>query len=625
MQMMSEIVKTENIQEQFVEMTLGVLINKLNRDSLNTLIKRIKKFIAKLSASSKLRSSDILEVNTFLYVKCNIPLSVVESPEQRKEVIQKLEQIIHRYCDKECSNYSKEIRKNVEIKDITQMLTNLVKSSKSENISEIINEIVQKTNEIDDRVIERVSDVLQKTFLIIWDFPDDFSDIIMFPDFILKRDVEDKKVNIPLRLVAENLLIAQFGKACAHNLAPILNSTEAAIHLLENLIFDKDRVKLLEDQMSDKLWRTLRVIFGLLSSTQQAIVILLKQLKRVSEVNLELSLDVEKMEYGPLNDYLMMVKEMTHCDDLTSRLNHLQTKVKKVYQSLLIIINKYKNLPVEEIKQIDFLSNIFTQTLTEIQLLKYFADKFRDLAYFQSIPPDIGIENYKTIEVKDEIILKGVSLFKTYRLIGSTVYALRGVDIEIKKGEMVAIIGPSGSGKTTLLNLLSGLDSPNRGAVFLLGTNIDSMTDSAVSMFRRKNMGFIFQYYNLVPQLTVLENVMLPGLMAGRPRREVRKRALELIEEVGIERFQNQFPIKLSGGQMQRVTIARAMINNPAVLFADEPTGDLDSQTGKVVIDLISRFAKEQGTAVILVTHDLAVAKTCDRMVRIGDGKVVPT
>lgn len=623
---MSEKTPTEfPTQEKFVEMTMGVLINKLNRDSLNLLIRKLKKFVSKLTPSSSLSSFDVLEVNTFLFVKCSIPLASVESGEQRKEVIQKLESIVQNYCKGECANYSKEIRKNVEIKDITQMLTNLVKSSGAQNSSGIIEGIVQKAKTIDDQVIERVSDVLLKTFLIIWDFPDDYPDIIMFPDFILKREVEDKTSNVPLRLIAEHLLIAQFGKACSNNLNSILASNEVAIHKLEELILIEENVRLLEDQMSDKLWRTLRVVFGLLSSTQQAISVLLKQLKRVSEVNKELKIEVEKLEYGTLMDYLMMVETMTNCEDTTSRLNHLQVNVKKVYQSLLNIINKYKDLPEKEIEQIDFLANIFTQTLTEIQLLKYFADKFRDVAYFQSIPTDIGIENRRTIDVEEETILKGVSLFKTYRLVGSTVYALRGVDMEIKKGEMVAIIGPSGSGKTTLLNLLSGLDTPNRGAVFLLGTNIDTMTDSAVSMFRRRNMGFIFQYYNLVPQLTVLENVMFPGLMIGNPRRDVKKRALELIREVGLERFQNQYPIKLSGGQMQRVTIARAMINNPAVLFADEPTGDLDSQTGKVVIDLINRFAKEQGTAVILVTHDLEVAKICDRMIRIGDGKVVVT
>ncbi|MCG3226276.1 MAG: ABC transporter ATP-binding protein [Candidatus Heimdallarchaeota archaeon] len=235
------------------------------------------------------------------------------------------------------------------------------------------------------------------------------------------------------------------------------------------------------------------------------------------------------------------------------------------------------------------------------------------------------MEKQNEIDVPPEIILKGVSLFKTYRLLNSTVYALRGIDVEIKRGEIVAIMGPSGSGKTTLLNLLSGLDTPTRGAVFLSGKNIDVLSDSDLSLFRRKNIGFIFQYYNLIPQLTVLENVMLPGLMVGRANREVKREALKLIEEVGLTRFQNQFPIKLSGGQLQRVTIARAMINDPSVLFADEPTGDLDTQTGKTVIDLIQRFAKEKQTAVILVTHDRSITKICDRTIEIGDGRIVET
>jgi len=620
----SEIKKTQ-LQEQFAKMTMGVLINKLDRDSFNTLVRKIKKILKKFVSSTKSGSLEFLEVNSFLFVRCNIPLSSVESSEQRKNLMQELETIIHTYCNNECNKYSKAIRKNVEIKDITNILANLVKSSGSSTSKKIISEISKKTEDIDDRVIERVSDVLQNTFLIIWDFPDDFPDIIMLPDFILKRDINDKTSGVSLRTIAENLLIAQFGKTCATNLKPILESNEVAIDLLGNLVLDKNNIQLLEEQMSDKLWRTIRVIFGLLSSTQQSISVILKQLRRVSEVTKELRIEVENLDYNPLMDYLMLVESLTQCEDLTARLNHLQMNVKKIFRELLNTINKYKDLPEKEIDQIEYLSDIFTQTLTEIQLLKYYADKFRDLAYFQSVPSDVSIETRKKLDVDEDSILKGVSLFKTYRLVGSTVYALRGVDIEIRKGEMVAIIGPSGSGKTTLLNLLSGLDSPNRGAVFLLGTNLETMTDSAISMFRRKNMGFIFQYYNLVPQLTVLENVMLPGLMIRTPKREVRKRAIELIEEVGLERFKNQYPIKLSGGQMQRVTIARAMINNPAIIFADEPTGDLDSQTGKVVIDLISRFAREQGTAVILVTHDKSIAETCDRLIKIGDGKIVVT
>ncbi len=604
-----------------VDLTIGILINKLNRDSLNSLINKLRKYLNKLDALY----FDVLEVNTFLFIHCGFPLEFAELTEQRAEVVKKIEQIMFDYCSKECSLYAKQIRQNIEIKDITKMLVDLVKNSKTENSKEIILEIENQANEIDDRVVNHVSDVLLNSFIAVWDFPENIPDIIMFPDIFLKRDVSDKQSNISLRTIAENLLIIQFGKACVNNLSPILVSLEKAIESLENLFSDKGRMNKLIATMSNKLWRTLRVVFGLLSSTQQAITILEKQIRRISEVRGDLVEQVQELNYNPLMDYLMLMDTTLACDDYITRLDKLQSRVKATYQLLLEIINKFQNVPDTISEDVSNIIDIFTKILTEIQLIKFYSDKFRDLAYFQTIPPEIIMEKQNEIDVPPEIILKGVSLFKTYRLLNSTVYALRGIDVEIKRGEIVAIMGPSGSGKTTLLNLLSGLDTPTRGAVFLSGKNIDVLSDSDLSLFRRKNIGFIFQYYNLIPQLTVLENVMLPGLMVGRANREVKREALKLIEEVGLTRFQNQFPIKLSGGQLQRVTIARAMINDPSVLFADEPTGDLDTQTGKTVIDLIQRFAKEKQTAVILVTHDRSITKICDRTIEIGDGRIVET
>ncbi|MHA1201656.1 MAG: ABC transporter ATP-binding protein [Candidatus Heimdallarchaeaceae archaeon] len=611
---------TNNQQELNVELTLGILINKLNRDSLDSLIRKLRTYILR-----KLRaiSFEILEVNTFLFFNCSFPLSKVEQPEQRKNVVNKVETIVQNYCHKECSLYSKSIQKNVEIRDITNMIVQLVKSSETPDKDDLIQHIEDQADEIDDRVVGHVSDVLLNSFIAIWDFPQGYEDIIMFPDLILKREIADKKQNVPLKLIAGNLLIMQFGKTCSLNLEPIIASNKKALLSLDMILQDSKRVQNIENQMTDKMWRVLRVIFGLLSSTQQAISIILKQLKRISEVRDELFEDVEQLNYVPLMDYINFIDTTMNCAENILKLNNLQANVKRNYQSLLKIINKFKDVQNEEIGDIKDLAMIFIKTLSEIQLMKFFSDKFRDLAYFQNVPTEVALEKIDTISIEKDVILKGVALFKTYILLNSTVYALRGVDIEIRKGEMVAIVGSSGSGKTTLLNLLSGLDTPNRGAAFLLGRNIDTMTDAEVSMFRRRNMGFIFQYYNLIPQLTVLENVMLPALMINRSKKEAKERALELIKEVGLERFQNQFPIKLSGGQMQRVTIARAMINDPAVIFADEPTGDLDSQTGKIVIDLIRRFSKEKNTAVILVTHDIAMAKTCDRMIQIGDGKVI--
>lgn len=610
----------ENNNPSTVDLTIGILINKLNRYSLNGLIKRFRKYLQK---NLKASSFETLEVNTFLFINCSFPLANVETTEQRKAVVNNVEKIMQEYCQNEGSLYAKSIRQNIEIKDITKMLVQLIKSSKTKNHQKLITEIEEKANEIDDRVIQHVSDVILNSFIAIWDFPKEYPDIIMFPDLILKREISDKLQNISLRLIAENLLIMQFGKSCVNNLDPILESIETAIESLENLFLDKKKVTGIEENITNKLWRTLRVIFGLLSSTQQVINILIKIIRRIADVKNDLIEQVKELDYNPLMDYLMLMDTILACDNFILRLNNLNDRIKRTYQSLLDIINKFKDVPDKETEDMTELVRIFIKALTEIQLTKFYSDKFRDLAYFQTIPAEIVVEKEEVIDVSSDVILKGVSLFKTYRMLGATVYALRGIDLEICKGEMIAIVGPSGSGKTTLLNLLSGLDTPNRGAVFLTGRNIDVLSDSELSMFRRKNIGFIFQYYNLIPQLTVIENVMLPALMIGIPRKEAKKKALELVNEVGLERFQNQFPIKLSGGQLQRVTIARAMVNDPTVLFADEPTGDLDSQTGQIVIDLIHRFSKEKGTAVILVTHDMTMAKNCDRIISIQDGRVV--
>ncbi|MHA1407538.1 MAG: ABC transporter ATP-binding protein [Candidatus Heimdallarchaeaceae archaeon] len=602
------------------QLTVGILINKLNRDTLSSLVNKLKNYLKRVL---KAKDFEVKEVNTFLFIYCDFPLEEVKTEEQRKEVITQVERIMQNYCGSEGNSYAKKIQQNIEIKDITKMLFRLIRNSQTENQKEIIDEIKEITDKIDERVVSSVTNIILHSFLAVWDFPKDIPDIIMFPDLILKREIEDKKEQSSLRIVAENLMILQFGKVCLENLNPILSSVSEAVNSLHEFFFNSTKIKVIEQNMTDKLWRTIRVIFGLLSSTQQVIAIQLKQIKRIIDVKEDLKLQVKELEYFSLMDYIMLLDSTLDCEKSIDKLNMIRLKVKETYQLLLNLINKFKDLPGEKTTDVKDLVLIFTNVLSEIQLLKFFSDKFKDLAYFQTIPIEVQIEEEKEIEVPPELLMKGVALFKTYQLLGSTVYALRGIDIEIKQGEMIAIVGPSGSGKTTLLNLLSGLDSPERGAVFLQGKNINMMKDSELSIFRRKHIGFIFQYYNLIPQLTVLENVMLPGLMAGKPSRSVRKKALELIKAVNLEKFQNQFPIKLSGGQMQRVTIARAMVNDPLILFADEPTGDLDSVTGKIVIDLIKKISKEKGTAVVLVTHDLNMAKICDRIVEIIDGRII--
>jgi putative ABC transport system ATP-binding protein len=202
------------------------------------------------------------------------------------------------------------------------------------------------------------------------------------------------------------------------------------------------------------------------------------------------------------------------------------------------------------------------------------------------------------------------------------VAALRGIDLTIDKGNFIDIMGPSGSGKTTLLNLIGGLDTPTRGKIFLEGRNISMLNDNALAEIRRERIGFVFQFYNLLPQMTALENVMVPLHFSGKlSRRGKRKKAIDLLTLVGLEERSHHAPSELSGGEQQRVAIARAFANDPAICVLDEPTGDLDSKTGVMILNLL-RDLNKKGATFISVSHDAAVTEFASKVFHMRDGKL---
>ncbi|MBA3015763.1 MAG: ABC transporter ATP-binding protein [Proteobacteria bacterium] len=213
------------------------------------------------------------------------------------------------------------------------------------------------------------------------------------------------------------------------------------------------------------------------------------------------------------------------------------------------------------------------------------------------------------------------NLRKTYLFGGAKVHALDGVDISISAGEMVAVTGPSGSGKSTLMHILGCLDTPDEGEYFLEGENVASLSPNQLATVRNRRIGFVFQSFNLLPRVSALENVELPLLYAGRS--DSRTAAMNALAAVGLTDRQQHDPSQLSGGQRQRVAIARAMVSNPAIILADEPTGNLDSRTGLEIMELFSQLNREGGRTIILVTHDPQVAGYCHRQIRFCDGRVV--
>ena len=220
-------------------------------------------------------------------------------------------------------------------------------------------------------------------------------------------------------------------------------------------------------------------------------------------------------------------------------------------------------------------------------------------------------------------IIQAQNIKKLYLNGHLRVEALNNIDVSIEAGEMAAIMGPSGCGKTTLLNCLSGLDTIDEGDIFIRGQNLRDLSDGERTAYRARNMGFIFQDFNLLPVLSAVENVELPMIVSKVPARKARKRALEMLDLVGLSERARHRPAELSGGQRQRVTIARALTNNPAIVWADEPTGNLDSETAQEVMDLLCKLNKEQGQTFVIVTHALEIGKLADRIIRMRDGKII--
>lgn len=215
------------------------------------------------------------------------------------------------------------------------------------------------------------------------------------------------------------------------------------------------------------------------------------------------------------------------------------------------------------------------------------------------------------------------NVVKTYEAGSQQVRALKGVSLAVQRGEMVAIMGPSGCGKTTLLNCASGLDVVDAGTVTIAGADLATLSDKTRTTFRARNMGFVFQTYNLLPVLSAVENVELPLIVSGVNPREARQRALSALETVSLRQLANNRPAQLSGGQRQRVTIARSLVNEPEIVWADEPTGALDSRTADDIMGLMETLNREKGLTFVIVTHDPAVGARCNRVVKMRDGVIV--
>ncbi len=219
-------------------------------------------------------------------------------------------------------------------------------------------------------------------------------------------------------------------------------------------------------------------------------------------------------------------------------------------------------------------------------------------------------------------ILQAKEITKKYRLGTQTVSVLNGIDLDVYPGEIVSLLGKSGCGKTTFLNIAAGLERPTKGGIIIDGRHLNKISEKRMAAFRRKYIGFVFQLYNLIPSMNALENVILPLVFEGTPAREREQKGRELLGIMGLSDRLRHKPSEMSGGQRQRISLARAIINNPRIIFADEPTGNLDSKTTKEILGLLISTLRENGQTLLMVTHDLEVARHGDRVIEMADGRI---
>ncbi len=226
---------------------------------------------------------------------------------------------------------------------------------------------------------------------------------------------------------------------------------------------------------------------------------------------------------------------------------------------------------------------------------------------------------------EDDIVLEGADIHKSFQTGAETLHVLKGVDIRISRGEMVSVVGASGVGKSTLLHILGALDRPTKGKVRLNSTDVFALSDKKLAYFRNKTIGFVFQFHHLLPEFSALENVMMPRLIAGEERNSIKEEAKHLLSEVGLADRANHKPGELSGGEQQRVAVARALINRPQIVIADEPSGNLDPSTAQELHDLISELNRKKGCTFIIATHNQLLAQRAHRIITLAHGKAMPS
>jgi len=590
-------------------------ISKQNSQLSNKIEKEFKKKIKKSTISKK-------EHNTFLFLRNEKNLEKPLQPETLEKIEDKISVLLKDYYNKNKTKLKKLIKEKQELMETSEIVKEFLK---------VIDPKLPKTFELSLKKLlsdlpNQYFEIQQNSMAMIWNLNEiNETHILLSGCKTQKFTISDGNI-IDFEEMTDKLVLMNFFLVF---LNPTLTHLRNMNQVLERLSLGLQgrHYRVSDTKIQGKLEMFFRILQAKLSALQNMD-------KTISTIlNL---FQVPKSFFFGKHDFKQICENFdTTLRQVSWKINQgkgLLEDVQKKLDICQIALRDYLDETKYGVKTVNSigefklamlpLAELSSDLFIEAELLKMWLDFFgSDLPYFtfqnrifsDFIPEDILTSSDNIISVR--------GLTKNYNLGKTTVYALRGVDVDIKDGEFVAIVGNSGAGKTTLLNCMASLDEPDYGFVLFKGKNIHKLSDKAKSKVRLVDMGFIFQSYALLPHYDARENVALPADLAGFSK-ELRNRIEDLLDGVGIKQQAKQYPAQLSGGQMQRVAIARALTNRPQVLFADEPTGDLDSETGRQVMELIKKFHEETKTTIIVITHEQDIANYAQRKIKLEDGVI---
>jgi putative ABC transport system ATP-binding protein len=588
-------------------------LRAINKKLQKKLVSNCRKI---LHASSKAMFSQ--ELNSFIVLSGEKNAAVKQKAVDEIEKV-KLYNVFRKYYADNKSRLQKQLKDNQELRETSNIVKDFIKEVDSNLVKHFDAQMKKIVKELPTSYLE----IQLKSYVAVWDF----AEMQQYRFFLSGFDSPVFTGSITNQLnvteLVDKLLMANF-------FAAFLKPTTTRLKQLDRVL---ERLKLgvkgtHYKTTNPKLQKKLELFFRILAAKLSALQDIDNVISRIFDL-----FQVPRDTLTPNHFKNSAIELDKALAEMASEIEDGKTLLLEVHEKLQecqICLRDYLDEHKNGMKTIESdsefknallpMAELSTDLFVEAELLKMWTDFFGvDIPYFGFNKQLFNTQTFEVTDAASDNIITVRGLSKNYNLGRTTVYALRGVNLDVKEGEFVAIVGNSGAGKTTLLNCMAGLDSPDYGVVLFRGKNLHKMDDAAKSKARLLEMGFIFQSYALLPHFNTRENITLPADLAGLSK-DLRERVEDLLKGVGLSGQAKQYPATLSGGQMQRVAIARALTNRPAVIFADEPTGDLDSATGKQVMDLLKKFHEETKTTIIVITHEQDIADYAERQVVMKDG-----